>query len=50
MLRREIRRETDLGKKAKEIMNKGGLVPDDVVIEMVTRNMNKPEVFNNNNK
>lgn len=43
MLRKEIRRETPLGIKAKDIMSKGGLVPDSVVIEMVKNNLSNPE-------
>lgn len=43
MLRKEIRRETELGLKAKNIMSTGGLVPDSVVIDMVNSNLNNPE-------
>jgi adenylate kinase len=43
ILRKEIRHESELGKQAKQIMSKGDLVPDDIVIEMVSQNMNKPE-------
>jgi adenylate kinase len=35
MLREEISGMTDLGKKVKSIMEKGELVPDEVVIEMI---------------
>ncbi len=35
MLRSAVARGTDAGKKAKAIMESGGLVPDDVVLEMV---------------
>ena len=36
LLRSEIARETPLGVKAKILMDKGNLVPDDVVIGMIT--------------
>lgn len=35
MLRDHVRRETDLGKQAKRFMDKGELVPDDLIIDMV---------------
>jgi adenylate kinase len=35
MLRAEIKEETSLGKKAKENINSGNLVPDEVIVEMV---------------
>jgi adenylate kinase len=35
MLRAEIKEETPLGKKAKENINSGNLVPDEVIVEMV---------------
>ncbi len=35
MLREEIRLETDLGKKAKVLMDAGNLVPDDIMIGMI---------------
>lgn len=37
MLREEIRNETELGKKAKVLMDAGNLVPDDVMIEMIRK-------------
>lgn len=43
MLRNEIRTGTPLGKQAKTIMEKGGLVSDDIVINMVKNNLMKPE-------
>lgn len=43
MLRKEIRRETPLGLQARDIMAKGGLVPDSVVIGMVKNNLSNPE-------
>jgi adenylate kinase len=35
MLRDHVARDTDLGRRAKEIMDAGDLVPDDIVIAMV---------------
>jgi adenylate kinase len=37
MLRREMTQGTEVGLKAKEIMNRGDLVPDDVVINMIQK-------------
>jgi len=39
MLRSEIRNGTELGREAKSIMDKGGLVSDDIVIGMVKNNL-----------
>lgn len=35
ILREHVKNETDLGQKAKEYMDEGDLVPDDLIIEMV---------------
>ena len=35
MLRQAVKEETDLGKKAKEYMDRGDLVPDDVIIGVI---------------
>ncbi|PWN43057.1 adenylate kinase 1 [Ceraceosorus guamensis] len=35
MLREQVAQGTDLGKKAKEIMNQGGLVPDEIMVGMI---------------
>jgi adenylate kinase len=35
MLRQNVKDGTDLGRKAKEFMDSGGLVPDDLMVEMV---------------
>ena len=35
ILRENVKNNTDIGKKAKEFMEKGELVPDDIVIEMM---------------
>jgi len=46
MLRAEKAAGTELGRKAAEIMNKGGLVPDDVVIGMIASRIEKPDAQN----
>lgn len=43
MLREEIAAGTDLGMAAKELMDKGALVPDDVVIGMIAKRIDSPE-------
>lgn len=35
MLREAVRNKTELGKKAESIMNKGDLVPDDLVLGLI---------------
>ena len=40
ILRQEIRNETELGLKAKQLMDKGILVPDNVVIGMINSQLN----------
>jgi adenylate kinase len=43
MLRAEIAAGTELGLKAKKLMDKGKLVPDHVVIDMIARRIDSPE-------
>jgi adenylate kinase len=43
MLREEIRAASALGLKAGEFMNRGGLVPDDLVIELVKARVRRPD-------
>jgi len=43
ILRAAVREGTDLGLKAKEIMDEGGLVPDDVMIGIVAERIAKPD-------
>lgn len=38
-LKKKKKNETDLGKQAKEFMDKGALVPDDVIIDMVVNRL-----------
>ena len=41
LLRKEIELGTELGKQVKDIMNKGELVSDQLVLEIVKKNLNK---------
>lgn len=43
MLRSEIKRETELGSKAKAIMEAGELVPDEIVLQMIAKVINSKE-------
>lgn len=43
MFRAAIKEGTDMGKKAKEYMDKGALVPDEVVVGMVKDRLSKPD-------
>ncbi|RLI84371.1 adenylate kinase [Archaeoglobales archaeon] len=43
MLREAVAKQTELGKKAKEYMDKGELVPDDVVIGIVKERLAQPD-------
>lgn len=43
MLRAERAAGTDLGKKVQAIMDRGDLVPDDIVIEMIEKRMAQPD-------
>ena len=43
MLRAAVKAGTDLGKKAKEYMDSGGLVPDDVIIGLVKERIKQPD-------
>ena len=43
MLRAAVKAGTDLGKKAKEYMDSGGLVPDDVIIGLVKERIKEPD-------
>ena len=46
MLRSEIAKNSDLGSKAKEYMDNGQLVPDDVIIAMVEKCLSDPDCMN----
>ena len=43
MLREAVSKGTELGKQAKDIMNRGDLVPDDLVVGLIKEKINKPE-------
>ncbi len=43
LLRDNVARGTDLGKQAKSIMDGGGLVPDDLVCNMVAERLKQPD-------
>ncbi len=43
MLRSAVKAGTELGKKAKEFMDSGGLVPDDVIIGLVKERIKEPD-------
>jgi len=44
ILRHNVSEGTNLGKKAKEFMNKGALVPDELVTQMITQRFNQPDI------
>jgi adenylate kinase len=43
MLRTAIQQQTPLGKMAKQIMEEGKLVPDDIIIDLVKERIKKPD-------
>ncbi len=43
ILRSEVRKQTILGQKAKSYMDKGALVPDDLIIEMMKERLMRPD-------
>jgi adenylate kinase len=43
LLRENIRAETDLGEKARDFIDKGHLVPDDLVINMLFERISRPD-------
>jgi len=46
MLRAAVASGSDLGKKAKDIMESGGLVPDDLIIDMISARMDQDDCKN----
>ncbi len=44
ILREAVRNETETGKKAKAYMDAGALVPDDVIVQVVSERLNAPDV------
>ncbi len=43
MLRAAVKAGTELGKKAKQVMDAGGLVPDDIIIGLVKERIKEPD-------
>lgn len=43
LLRAEVKRGTEIGLKAKEIMNAGHLVPDELTIKLTHQRLNQPD-------
>lgn len=43
ILRAEVQAGTELGLKAKEIMNRGELVPDEIIVDMVRKRLLEPD-------
>ncbi len=43
ILRENVRKKTPLGVKAREYMDRGALVPDDVVVDMVAKRLSAPD-------
>ncbi|MEG1584330.1 MAG: nucleoside monophosphate kinase, partial [Anaerovorax sp.] len=46
IFRKNVKEETPLGRKAKEYMNKGQLVPDDLTIELVESRLTEDDCKN----
>jgi adenylate kinase len=46
MLREAVREQTELGLKAQEYMERGDLVPDDVIIRMILERLEQPDTAN----
>jgi adenylate kinase len=46
MLREAVREETELGVEAKKYMNNGDLVPDDLIIAMISERLGQPDTQN----
>ncbi|RKY30509.1 MAG: adenylate kinase [Candidatus Omnitrophota bacterium] len=44
LLRQNVAKDTDLGKQAKDFMNKGALVPDELVTQMISLRMQEADI------
>ncbi len=49
ILRDELKKGTELGKKASQYMQKGELVPDEIIVEMIKNIMSDPKSQNSKN-
>jgi len=43
MVREEIKKQTDLGRKIKEYSDRGALVPDEIIIKLLANRLRKPD-------
>lgn len=46
MLREAVRNQTEIGKQAESVMKSGGFVSDEIVVNLVNENLDKPECKN----
>lgn len=46
MLREAVTKQTEVGKQAKQIMETGGLVSDEIVVNLINENLDKPQCKN----
>jgi adenylate kinase len=46
ILRQAVKEQSEMGKKAAEIMNRGDLVPDDIMIGIIKERLSKPDSQN----
>ena len=46
ILRENIQKKTELGLKAKDVMNKGQLVSDDIMIDLIKNRLNQEDCLN----
>ena len=46
MLREAVSKQTEIGKQAKAVMDAGGLVSDEIVVNLINENLDKPECKN----
>lgn len=46
MIRDAISKETDVGKQMKSVYAAGGLISDEIVVNLVNENLDKPECKN----
>jgi adenylate kinase len=46
ILREEVRQETEVGRRARDVMNQGKLVPDELTIELTRKRIDRPDCKN----